>query len=138
MIAHSVIFVKSFLKKQLCLAFLPDGRTVSGRLSPRGDRRMPSACPSSPVCRINEKLANTTFASSFFAQKSGLPLILTLIDAYGSAKPIPALFARCIKIPLADLLCFQARKSRFPGFILVCIYRSTRAVCTLRQSHLAA
>ncbi|MCR5478344.1 MAG: hypothetical protein K6F27_00605, partial [Ruminococcus sp.] len=59
---------------------------------------------SSPVCRINEKLANTAFASYFFAPKSGLPLILTLIDAYGSAKPIPALFARCIVIPLADLL----------------------------------
>ena len=75
---------------------------------------------SSPVCRINEKLANTAFASSFFARKSGLPLILTLIDAYGSAKPIPALFARCIKIPLADLLCFKAGKSRFCGFVFVC------------------
>lgn len=64
--------------------------------------------PSSPVCRINKKLANTPFASSFFAPKSGLSLILTLIDAYGSAKPIPALFAGCIMIPLADLLCFEA------------------------------
>jgi len=69
-----------------------------------------SGSASSPVCRINEKLANTLFASSFFARKSGLPLILTLIDAYGSAKPIPALFAGGIIIPLADLLCFKARK----------------------------
>ena len=59
---------------------------------------------SSPVCRINEKLANTAFASSFFAQKSDLTLILTLIDVYGSAKPIPALFARRAMIPFADLL----------------------------------
>ena len=59
---------------------------------------------SSPVCRINEKLANTAFASSFFARKSGLPLILTLIDAYGSAKPILALFARRAMIPFAGVL----------------------------------
>ena len=59
---------------------------------------------SSPVCRINEKLANTAFASSFFAQNHGLPLILTLIDVYGSAKALSALFAGCIIIPLADLL----------------------------------
>ncbi len=35
---------------------------------------------------------------AFFARKSGLPLILTLIDAYGSAKAIPALFERCAAI----------------------------------------
>ena len=53
-----------------------------------------SSSPSSPVCRINKKLANTAFASSFFAQKSDL----TLIDAYGSAKAIPALLERCAAI----------------------------------------
>ena len=62
---------------------------------------------SSPVCRINEKLANTAFASSFFVQKTHLSLILTLIDAYAAAKPIPALFAGHIKIPLAELSCFE-------------------------------
>ena len=72
-----------------------------------------SGSASSPVCRINEELANRLFAGPFFARKSGLPLILTLIDVYGSAKPIPALFAGCIMISLADLLCFKARKKPF-------------------------
>ena len=59
---------------------------------------------SSPVCRINEKLANTAFASYFFAQNHGLPLILTLIDVYGSAKALSALFARRAMIPFAGVL----------------------------------
>ena len=57
-----------------------------------------SGSASSPVCRINEKLANTAFASSFFAQNHGLPFVLTLIDAYGSAKAISALLERCAAI----------------------------------------
>ncbi len=78
---------------------------------------------SSPVCRINEKLANTQFASSFFAQKTVLPLILTLIDAYAAAKPIPALFARrrqllfvSIVIYLRSICIFAAalRTQRIP------------------------
>jgi hypothetical protein len=72
-----------------------------------------SGSASSPVCRKNKKLANGLFASSFFAQKMGLPLILTLIDAYAAAKAIPALFERHEMIPLADLLCFKARKKPF-------------------------
>ena len=35
---------------------------------------------SSPVCRINEKLANTAFASSFFAQKCVLVFVWSLFS----------------------------------------------------------
>ena len=110
MIAHSVIFVKSFLKKQLCLAFLPDGRTVSGRLSPRGDRRMPSACPSSPVCR------RVAICAVIFAKEKCSPLYELQQGALLHIKYLPPFDFSYICISRFDQIIWNLQQ--FPSKLL--------------------